>query len=129
MVPCQCTMRYSKPSVSLVGLGLEWPLLCSRHVQVARSSHELSDYRLFPCLRATADLLMMPKEVGFAGWDSLWFRGKECGGCAVGQRTSHSTPEAGLMCGQSTFSRSFCTLLQVLTDTEIEWESCASVHE
>jgi hypothetical protein len=30
---------------------------------VARASTEMSDYRLFPCMRATADLLMMPKEV------------------------------------------------------------------
>ncbi|KAI3433675.1 hypothetical protein D9Q98_003484 [Chlorella vulgaris] len=30
--------------------------------QAGRST-EMSDYRLFPCLRATADLLMMPKEV------------------------------------------------------------------
>jgi len=31
--------------------------------QAARST-DMNDYRLFPCLRATADLLMMPKEVG-----------------------------------------------------------------
>ena len=45
-------------------------------LQVARSSHELSDYRIFPCLRATADLLMMPKEVG-RQWalDGLFGRG------------------------------------------------------
>lgn len=30
-------------------------------------STDTPDYRLFPCLRATADLLMMPKEVG-EGW-------------------------------------------------------------
>ena len=36
-------------------------------LQAARST-DMSDYRLFPCLRATADLLMMPKEVGREGW-------------------------------------------------------------
>ena len=35
----------------------------SRSPQAARST-DMSDYRLFPHLRATADLLMMPKEVG-----------------------------------------------------------------
>jgi hypothetical protein len=30
----------------------------------AGRSTEMSDYRLFPCLRATADLLMMPKQAG-----------------------------------------------------------------
>ena len=42
----------------------------------AGRSTEGSDYRLFPCLRASADLLMMPKQVladaeirwGLAGW-------------------------------------------------------------
>lgn len=37
------------------------PCVCC--AQAGRST-EMSDYRLFPCLRATADLLMMPKEVG-----------------------------------------------------------------
>ncbi|KAL4430809.1 hypothetical protein ABPG75_006065 [Micractinium tetrahymenae] len=33
------------------------------HLPQAARSTDMSDYRLFPCLRATADLLMMPKEV------------------------------------------------------------------
>jgi hypothetical protein len=32
---------------------------------VAGRSTDMSDYRLFPCLRATADLLMMPKQASF----------------------------------------------------------------
>lgn len=46
------------------GGGPQPALLCPFATQQAARSTEMSDYRLFPCLRATADLLMMPKEVG-----------------------------------------------------------------
>ena len=48
-------------------------------LQAARST-DMSDYRLFPCLRATADLVMMPKEVGREGWGSVPCFGGPCFG-------------------------------------------------
>jgi len=56
------------------------PHLCPQ--QAARSP-DMTDSRLFPCLRATADLLMMPKEVRSGGAGGEWgaLGGRGVGGC------------------------------------------------
>ena len=72
------------------------PVAGGAAVAVARST-EMSDYRLFPCLRASADLLMMPKEVRRGGGEGAGGYVCVCGeaGAALRQLACFGLPFSG----------------------------------